>query len=76
MTEHDPTVPDTAMATGSDAGAPGERSSGPPLDPDERALLRDLMDKADALDAVHDAPEDSPAAAQAAEDDAPLRQNL
>jgi hypothetical protein len=68
----DPTVPDTGMATGSDAGEPGERSDGPPLDASERALLRDLVEGCDTPDVVHDAPEDSAAAARAAEDDTPL----
>ena len=72
MAKDDPTVPDTAMATGSDAGEPGDRSGGPPLDESERALLRDLVGGSDAEDVVHDAPEDSPAAARAAEDDTPL----
>jgi hypothetical protein len=72
MTPDEPTVPDTAMATGSDAGEPGDRSAGPPLDASERALLRNLIEGSDAPDVVQDAPEDSPAAAQAAADDAPL----
>jgi hypothetical protein len=72
MSQDDPTVPDTAMATGSDAGEPGDRSGGPPLDAGERALLHDLVEGTDAPDVVHDAPEDSAAAARAADDDAPL----
>ena len=72
MSQGDPTVPDTAMATGSDVGEPGDRSGGPPLDAGERALLRTLTEGGSAGDVVHDAPEDSPAAARAVEDDAPL----
>jgi hypothetical protein len=66
----DPTVMDTAMNTGSDAGEPGERLEGP-LTGDERVLL-DRLAHDDAAPVVTDAPEDSPAAARAAADDTVL----
>jgi hypothetical protein len=58
------------MATGSDAGAPGEHLPEPPLDEDEQRLLVELnqTDNAPALEAV----EDSPAVVSAVEDDSPL----
>jgi hypothetical protein len=37
----DPTVPDTAMATGNDVGEPGGPTPQPLLDPDEQALLEE-----------------------------------
>ncbi len=61
-------VPDTAMATGSEEGEPGEQSDAPPLGPDERAILADFAESADVTKAV----EDSPAAARAAKDDSVL----
>ncbi len=61
-------VPDTAMATGSEDGEPGEQSDARPLRPDERAVLADFVGSAGATNAV----EDSPAAARAAEDDSVL----
>ncbi len=42
MTDPDPTLPDTAMASGSDEGEPGERPLGGPLAPDEQRLLEQL----------------------------------
>ena len=58
------------MATGSDAGAPGDHLPEPPLEPDEQQLLADLREPAPGqpLDAV----EDSPAMLGAVEDDGPL----
>jgi hypothetical protein len=66
----DDTTPDTAMATGSDAGEPGERRDGGPLTPDEQQLLERLEapDDTPARPAV----EDSPEVAAAAADDTPL----
>jgi hypothetical protein len=72
VNDEDPTVPDTAMASGSDSGAPGDRLTGPPLDPAERALLERLQDGSDAPDVVQNAPEDSAAAVRAVEDDTVL----
>jgi hypothetical protein len=63
-------VPDTAMYSGSDAGEPGEHLGPADLAPDERRLLEALA--ADATDPHTDAPEDSDAAAEAAEDETPL----
>jgi hypothetical protein len=75
MTTHDGSsdpccapVPDTAMATGSDDGDPGEQPSERPLRPDESALLADLPGSADVTTAV----EDSAAAARAVADDSVL----
>ena len=58
------------MATGSDAGAPGEHLPEPPLDEDEQRLLAELNqpDDSPGLEAV----EDSPDMISAVEDDAPL----
>jgi hypothetical protein len=67
----DPTVMDSAMDTGSDAGEPGERPDGGPLTDDERALL-DRLAGDDRTPVVTGAPEDSPAAARAAADDTVL----
>ena len=61
-------VPDTAMATGSEDGEPGEQSDARPLGPDERAILADFAESADVTKAV----EDSPAAARAVKDDSVL----
>jgi hypothetical protein len=66
----DGAFPDSAMATGSDAGEPGEHLGRNALDADERRLLEALEE--DATDPGTDAPEDSVAAVRAAEDDAPL----
>ena len=71
MSEHspDPTLPDTAMATGNDEGEFG-RSDTRPLAEDERTLLEKLQKpgKGEAEPAV----EDSAEVAAAAADDAPL----
>jgi hypothetical protein len=67
----DATVPDSAMDTGSEYGEPGDRLPEPPLDSDEQATLQRLMhDRGEVV--VTDAPEDSPAAAEAADDDTVL----
>jgi hypothetical protein len=61
-------VPDTAMATGSEDGDPGEQLGERPLRPDQSPLLADLPGSADVTTAV----EDSAAAARAAADDSVL----
>jgi hypothetical protein len=66
----DDTTPDTAMATGNDAGEPGERRDGGPLTADEQQLLEELGNPNGTP--VTPAVEDSPEAAAAADDDAPL----
>ena len=63
-------VPDSAMASGSDAGEPGEHLGSRDLSPDEERLLSEL--ERDVEDPDTDAPEDSLAALRAAEDEAPL----
>jgi hypothetical protein len=62
--------PDSAMASGSDAGEPGEHLGPADLSPDERRLL-DALEQG-VTDPDTDAPEDSDAAAKAAEDETPL----
>ena len=62
--------PDSAMATGSDAGTPGEHRAEPELSGDERALLEELRRPGPHV--VGQAVEETPAAAAAADDDAPL----
>jgi len=69
-TPDDGALPDTAMMSGSDAGEPGEHLGPADLEPDERRLLAAL--EQDATNPDIDAPEDSDAAAEAAEDEAPL----
>jgi hypothetical protein len=64
------TEPDSAMASGSDAGEPGEHGDRRPLRPDERALLDDLG-QAEGNDVAEFA-EESEAAGHAADDEAPL----
>lgn len=54
------------MATGSDAGAPGDHLPTAPLQPDEQLLLDEMRSDADDL------PEASPEMVRAVEDDAPL----
>jgi hypothetical protein len=63
-----PPVPDTAMATGSEDGDPGEQLGERPLGPDESPLLADIPGSTDMITAV----EDSAAAARAAADDSVL----
>ena len=65
----DDTTPDTAMATGNDEGEPGSPDTRP-LAKDERRLLKELRKPGDGT--AEPAVEDSPAAAAAAADDAPL----
>jgi hypothetical protein len=67
MTE--PDLPDSGMASGSDAGAPGERLGGGDLRPDEEALLAELQRGVD--DAGPNGP-DTDAELRAAEDEVPL----
>ena len=62
--------PDSAMATGSDAGAPGEHGDRRPLSPDEEAVRQAL--EQDAGPSEGDFPEESEAAGRAADDDTPL----
>ncbi|RBY86829.1 hypothetical protein [Blastococcus sp. TF02A-26] len=64
MTE--PDLPDTGMASGSDAGAPGERLGRGDLRPDEQRLLEELQ-----RDATGDRP-DNEAEVRAAQDEVPL----
>jgi hypothetical protein len=64
------TEPDSAMASGSDAGGPGESSDRRPLRSDEEALRAAL--EQDAGPAVGDFPEESDAASRAADDETPL----
>ncbi|MDF3051599.1 MAG: hypothetical protein K0R87_3237 [Pseudonocardia sp.] len=67
----DATVPDSAMDTGSEYGEPGDRLPEPPLDADEQATLQSLVeDRREVV--ITDAPEDSPAAVAAADDDTVL----
>lgn len=64
----------TGMATGSDAGAPGDHLPEPPLDDDERAIL-DALERPSGgrpMTAV----EDSPQMVEAVEDDSPLPPEL
>jgi hypothetical protein len=61
-------VPDTAMATGSEDGDPGEQPGERALRPDESTLLADLPGSAEVTTAV----EDSAAAARAVADDSVL----
>ena len=66
----DPALPDSAMASGTDAGEPGEHLGPADLLPDEQRLLSAL--ERDAGGAPDDAAEDTDAAVEAAEDEAPL----
>ena len=65
----DPTLPDSAMATGNDEGEPGERDTRP-LEKDERRLLKQLRKPADGH--AEPALEDGPEVAAAVADDSPL----
>ena len=65
----DPTLPDTAMATGNDQGEPGHPDARP-LAADERALLEELQEPGEGE--AEPAVEDSQEVAAAAADDAPL----
>jgi hypothetical protein len=63
----DPDLPDSGMASGSDAGQPGERLSGGDLRPDEQALLAELQRDVDSGDRP-----DADAQLRAAADEVPL----
>jgi len=67
MTEN---APDSAMATGSDAGQPGEHGDRRPLGSDEEAV-REALEQ-DAGSAEGRFPEESEAAGRAADDETPL----
>ena len=67
MTE--PDLPDSGMASGSDAGQPGERLGGGDLRPDEERLLAELQR---GVDGAADGGPDADAELRAAEDEAPL----
>ena len=60
-------LPDTAMASGSDAGEPGEHLGPADLGPDEQRLLQALE-----RDVVPTPAEDTELLVEAAEDEAPL----
>jgi hypothetical protein len=62
-------LPDTAMASGSDAGEPGEHLGPADLGPDEQRLLQAL---ASDVDRTPDADADVDLLVEAAEDEAPL----
>ena len=66
MTDPDPDLPDSAMASGSDAGRPGEHLGDGDLRPDEQRLLDELRRGVDP------GPHDSDAEVRAAEDEGPL----
>ena len=66
----DTALPDTAMASGSDAGTPGEHLGSPELTPDEQRLLDALA--SGAVGGPVGTPEESIAAVRAAEDEGPL----
>jgi hypothetical protein len=60
------------MDTGSDAGAPGEHGAEPPLTDAEEVVLEALLVTEPSSDVGVPAVEDSPAAAESADDDSPL----
>ncbi len=64
------TGPDSAMASGSDAGEPGEHGDRRPLRSEEEAVLSALEDPGPPI--AGEFPEESEAAGRAADDDAPL----
>jgi hypothetical protein len=68
LDDDDSTVPDTAMASGSDAGAPGDHLGPADLLPDEQRLLAELERDVDTDDAA----DHSVITERAAEDDGPL----
>ena len=70
MSAPDDPTPDTAMASGSDAGGPGEHLRPGDLAPDEERLLAAL--ERDVTNPRTSAPEDTGAVERAAEDDRPL----
>ncbi len=63
----DPDLPDSGMASGSDAGGPGEHLGDGDLRPDEERLLAELERGVD-----RSAPADNEAEVRAAEDEVPL----
>ena len=70
MSAPDDPVPDSAMASGSDAGRPGEHLGPGDLAPDEERLLAAL--ERDARTSRERSVEDSMLVVRAAEDEAPL----
>jgi hypothetical protein len=64
------TEPDSGMASGSDAGEPGEHGDRRPLRPDEERLLESLEESSGG--GGERFPEESDAAGRAADDEAPL----
>ncbi len=70
VTDPDDPTPDTAMASGSDAGEPGGHLGPGDLAPDEERLLAAL--ERDAGSGPVDTPEETIAAVRAAEDEGPL----
>jgi hypothetical protein len=64
------TGPDSAMASGSDAGQPGEHGDSRPLRSEEEAIREALEQDAGAP--AGDFPEESEAAGRAADDETPL----
>jgi hypothetical protein len=69
MTAPNDPAPDTAMASGSDAGEPGSHLGPGDLAPDEERLLAALERD---VPLSHVSLEESPAVVRAVEDDAPL----
>jgi hypothetical protein len=69
MNSPDDPTPETAMASGSDAGEPGGHLGPGDLSPDEERLLAALERGGGASGAF---PEETPAAVSAAEDELPL----
>ena len=65
--DRDQELPDTAMASGSDAGEPGEHLGPADLGPDEQRLLQALESDVDRTP-----DEDTDLLVEAAEDEAPL----
>ena len=70
MTSPDDVQPDSAMASGSDAGEPGEHLGPADLTADERRVLEELERDAPAARDDDDVADD--AVVRAAEDEAPL----
>ncbi len=64
----DPDLPDSGMASGSDAGGPGEHLGAGDLRPDEERLLAELRRDAEGLQR----PDNNEAELRAAEDEVPL----
>ncbi|SHN49613.1 hypothetical protein SAMN05660350_00099 [Geodermatophilus obscurus] len=70
MTSPDDPIPDSAMASGSDAGEPGEHLGPADLTDDERRVLEELERDAPASREDDDVADN--AVVRAAEDEAPL----